>query len=391
MTFEQRKGVDAQQVAFHSQSLGISAEAKVAFVTEALAAKKDQIRELAGQHQFCPDRACKALDSVSEIIAKLPEKQRESFVQSVATPLLANEPLDVLKFVLAHKGLDRLHGMVTKTGGSLITIMVEKGVDRLKRDIVEGKVQDLAKGEILPLSSRAIVYFLDSDAEQHREGIRERMKGVCQLISALQSKGVLSNELLTSTSSFGIDVRANGQSDYAGTVVLGYLQLVIEPRFSVADLATTLVHEDLHLLFQEKYGENSKQCVVDDPLLSKPLRGVVPFVNEDGRFPMELLNEFHSYTKDLDFKKSLVEHKLMPVKERFRFWAESRALIEDLDKANSILRRCEKRGEFTAAGSSLLKELENTLQTTKERIEFLNIQELSDVFSKKAIGQSKDE
>ena len=355
-------------VALTKQVVGLSPDAKAAFVIDALAEKKDRVREAALEQRFCPDRACASLDVLAHIITRLDEKSRTRFIDVVATPLMAREPMDLLKITLATKSFEQLSAMSLEGDRPGASFMKNMLIERMGRDLANGKWDHCAQGEMLPLSSRAVVYFLEPHAEPHREVVRERMRAMCDVLTSSRMHKEAPESVISSTRHLYVDVGDGSQHGYHGAVVGGHLNLVVEPRTSPTQLASTFVHEDLHLFFEKHFGGAVAERGAMRSSDSKPVPKEAPFVASNNRTAEGLLSEFHSYVQQAAFDYQLLSDGKMSSRDSAIFMKNWKGLSEDMATALTVLRGCEKRGDFTERGSALLQDMAELLETTNSTI-----------------------
>ena len=368
---EQVNGAERAQErpsAFAQHGVGLSPDGKAAFVINALAEKKERVREAATEQRFCPDRACASLDMLAQIIARLEEKNRNLFVDVVAIPLMAREPMDLLKITLATKSLEELSEMSLRPDRYSSSFMTKMRIDRMGRDLSNGQWDPCMQGEMLPLASRAIVYFLEPSAEPHREVVRERLRAMSDVITKSRMLRDAPEVILSQTRSMYVDCGDGRSHDYLGVVVAGYLTLVVEPLTSPAQLASTFVHEDLHLLFEKHYGEEAGELRATRSADPTPVPKGTPLVAANNRIVAGLLSEFHSYVQQAAFDHQLLADGQMSGRDSSTFIMNWKGLRDDLEKALTILRGCEEKGDFTERGSTLLQEMAELFETTSENI-----------------------
>lgn len=355
-------------LAFAQQGIGLSPDAKAAFIIVALAEKKERLREVATQQRFCPDRACASLDVLAQIITRLDETNRNLFVDSVATPLMARDPVEVLKITLATKSFDQLNAMSLEGARSGASFMSSMLIQRMGRELAKGRWDRCAQGEMLPLPSRAVVYLLEPAAEPHREVIRERMRAMSDVIRASRMHKDAPESLISSSRHIWVDYGDGRQHDYHGVVVGGHLTLVVEPHRSSAQLASTLVHEDLHLFFEKQFGPEAAQRRAIRSSELQPVPDDCPLVASNNRTSDGLLSEFHSYVKQAAFDQQLLSDGTMSGRDAAIFMKSWKGLREDMTKALTILRGCETKGDLTERGSALLQEMAELLDATSAQI-----------------------
>lgn len=351
-------------VALTKQVVGLSPDAKAAFVIDAVAEKKDRVREAAVEQRFCPDRACASLDVLAHIITRLDEKSRARFIEVVATPLMAREPMDLLKITLATKSFEQLSAMSLEGDRPGASFMKNMLIERMGRDLANGKWDHCAQGEMLPLSSRAIVYLLEQNAEPHKDVIREKMRAMCDVLTASRMHKDAPESLISSTRHLYVDYGDGRQHDYHGVVVAGHLTLVVEPHTSPTQLASTFIHEDLHLFFEKHFGAEAAERGATRSSNLKPVPKETPLVAPNNRTSDGLLSEFHSYVQQAAFDNQLLRDGIMSRSDAATFLKNWKGLKDDMTKALTVLRACEKRGDFSERGSALLQDLSERLEAT---------------------------
>jgi hypothetical protein len=340
-----------------SATAAIRFKAQLDIIEAAIAEKKEGIRDSAALGGFSFERACQALDVITEIAAKLPEEPREQFVKKVALRLIMREPLDLLKICLSTPLLSRIRHMCEQP----LVLGVYRPLRQLEDEIASKPIDSCITGELLQCSGHAIVYRSSSKAGPYRTIIEPSMRAMAKILDAHPL--VRSHQYSSLHSTTSIELIAESSSHPASVSLggEGLLSLVIAPTTRPFDLATRVFREDQRSLFDRQHGLGKPKEFVFDSYRERSLGASIPLVANTPAYPSTLLKEFNALVKAIHFQIEGVRARLVPFGDVVAVKRQIRRDFIAASHAERLLQECLKRRDFNRHGIALISECRGIL------------------------------